>query len=139
MEDVMGYENCGKHPNSLKSLRPLTDSDKARELQAKGAEKRRQNKIIRESMALSAAEFKKIKEDILPDLPDAVTILKVQLAKAMANDDAETIERLSLALAEYERPKLQRIDQTNINVDQSEVPEDEIDRRIKELEARLKS
>ena len=39
-EVIMGYENNGKHPNSLAQLRPVIDSDTAREMQAKGAEKR---------------------------------------------------------------------------------------------------
>ena len=68
----MGYENCGKHPNSLKQLRPLTDSDKARELQAKGAETRRANKAAREAMKLSMAEWKKIKEEVLPESMNAL-------------------------------------------------------------------
>ena len=81
----MGYENCGKHPNSLKQLKPYMDSDKAREMQAKGAEVRRQNKQLRESMKLSASEFRKIRDEIITEMPTAVDILKVQLVKANAN------------------------------------------------------
>lgn len=132
----MGYENCGKHPNSLKALKPLTGpeaSERAREMQAKGAQKRRDNKALRESMRLSAAEFKKIRDDIIPDLPDALTLLKIQLAKAMAAGEDETIERLALALAEFEAPKLQRVDQTTLNVDKAEMSEEELEKRIAEL------
>lgn len=129
----MGYENCGKHPNSLKQLKPYMDSEIAREMQAKGAEVRRQNKALREAMKLSAAEFKKIRDDIITEMPTAVEILKVQLVKAMQAEDTDTIERLAIALAEYEQPKLQRIDQTTLNVDTTELSEDELDRRIKEL------
>lgn len=129
----MGYENCGKHPNSLKQLKPYMDSDVAREMQAKGAEVRRQNKALREAMKLSAAEFKKIRDDIIEEMPSAVEILKVQLVKAMQAQDQDTIERLAIALAEYEQPKLQRIDQTTLNVDTTELSEEELDRKIKEL------
>ena len=129
----MGYENCGKHPNSLKQLKPYMDSEKAREMQAKGAETRRRNKALREAMKLSAAEFKKIRDDIITEMPSAVDILKVQLVKAMQVEDQETIERLAIALAEYEQPKLQRIDQTTKNLDASELSEDELARKIKEL------
>ena len=110
----MGYENCGKHPNSLKQLKPYMDSEKAREMQAK-------------------AEFKKIRDDIITEMPSAVDILKVQLVKAMQVEDQETIERLAIALAEYEQPKLQRIDQTTKNLDASELSEEELVRKIKEL------
>jgi hypothetical protein len=129
----MGYENCGKHPNSLKQLKPYMDSEKAREMQAKGAETRRRNKALREAMKLSAAEFKKIRDDIIAEMPSAVDILKVQLVKAMQVEDQETIERLAIALAEYEQPKLQRIDQTTKNLDASELSEEELARKIKEL------
>ena len=129
----MGYENCGKHPNSLKQLKPYMDSEKAREMQAKGAETRRRNKALREAMKLSAAEFKKIRDEIITEMPSAVDILKVQLVKAMQVEDQETIERLAIALAEYEQPKLQRIDQTMKNLDASELSEEELARKIKEL------
>ena len=129
----MGYENCGKHPNSLKQLKPYMDSEKAREMQAKGAETWRRDKALREAMKLSAAEFKKIRDDIITEMPSAVDILKVQLVKAMQVEDQETIERLAIALAEYEQPKLQRIDQTTKNLDASELSEEELARKIKEL------
>ena len=122
-----------KHPNSLKQLKPYMDSEKAREMQAKGAETRRQNKALREAMKLSAAEFKKIRDDIITEMPTAVEILKVQLIKAMQVEDQETIERLAIALAEYEQPKLQRVDQTTRNLDTAAMSEEELDRKIKEL------
>tara|TARA_X000001388_G_scaffold44955_1_gene31949 strand:- start:373 stop:786 length:414 start_codon:yes stop_codon:yes gene_type:complete len=133
MEVVMGYENNGKHPNSLAQLRPVIDSERAREMQAIGAEKRRENKALREAMRLSASEFKKIKEEVIADMPSAVDILKVQLVKAMQIEDQETIERLAIALAEYEQPKLQRIDQTNLDLDTSELSEEDLQKKIAEL------
>ncbi len=129
----MGYENNGKHPNSLAQLRPVIDSKRAREMQAKGAEKRRENKALRDAMRLSASEFKKIKEEVISEMPSAVDILKVQLVKAMQVEDQETIERLAIALAEYEQPKLQRIDQTNLSLDTSELSEEELQKKIAEL------
>ena len=130
----MGYENNGKHPNSLAQLRPVIDSDTAREMQAKGAEKRRQNKALREAMRLSASEFKKIRDEVVSEMPSAVDILKVQLAKAIEIKDQETIERLAIALAEYEQPKLQRIDQTNLELDTSELSEEDLQKKIAELQ-----
>ena len=129
----MGYENNGKHPNSFAQLRPVIDSERAREMQAKGAEKRRENKALRDAMRLSASEFKKIKEEVISEMPSAVDILKVQLVKAMQVEDQETIERLAIALAEYEQPKLQRIDQTNLSLDTSELSEEELQKKIAEL------
>tara|TARA_R110000751_G_scaffold12520_1_gene42974 strand:- start:5757 stop:6110 length:354 start_codon:yes stop_codon:yes gene_type:complete len=109
------------------------DSDIAREMQAKGAEKRRQNRTLREAMKLSASEFKKIRDDIITEMPSAVDILKVQLVKAMQVEDQDTIERLAIALAEYEQPKLQRIDQTTLAVNADEMSEEDLTRKIAEL------
>tara|TARA_R100001163_G_C5066432_1_gene204849 strand:+ start:4151 stop:4546 length:396 start_codon:yes stop_codon:yes gene_type:complete len=130
----MGYENCGKHPNSLAQLRPVMDSEKAKEMQAKGAETRRRNKALREAMKISASEFKKIRDDVITEMPSAVEILKVQLVKAMQVEDQETIERLALALAEFEQPKLQRIDQTSLALDAGELSEEELAARIAALQ-----
>ena len=131
----MGYENCGKHPNSLAQLRPVIDSDRAKEMQEKGLEKRRQNKAIRDAMRISASEFKKIRDEVITEMPSAVEILKIQLAKAIQVEDQETIERLAMALAEYEQPKLQRIDQTSLSLDTSEMSEEDLQRKIAELSA----
>ena len=130
----MGYENCGKHPNSLAQLRPIMTSDKAKEMQAKGAETRRRNKALREAMKISASEFKEIRDDVITEMPSAVEILKVQLVKAMQVEDQETIERLALALAEFEQPKLQRIDQTSLALDAGELSEEELAARIAALQ-----
>ena len=59
--------------------------------------------------------------------------MKVQLVKAMQVEDQDTIERLAIALAEYEQPKLQRVDQTLRNIETTELSEDELDRKIREL------
>jgi len=73
------------------------------------------------------------KEEVIADMPSAVDILKVQLVKAMQIEDQESIERLAIALAEYEQPKLQRIDQTNLDLDTSELSEEDLQKKIAEL------
>ena len=130
----MGYENCGKHPNSLKQLRPLTDSDKARELQAKGAETRRANKAAREAMKLSMAEWKKIKEEVLPESMNALDILKIAMMKAVSNEDMDEVTRLAAIIAEYEQPKLQRVDQTSLELSNTDLTDEELEAKIKELQ-----
>jgi hypothetical protein len=109
------------------------DSEKAKEMQAKGAEKRRQNRALREAMKLSASEFKKIRDEIITEMPSAVDILKVQLIKAMQVEDQDTIERLAIALAEYEQPKLQRVDQTTLAVNADDLSEEELAAKIRAL------
>ena len=52
----------------------------------------------------------------------------------MQVEDQETIERLALALAEFEQPKLQRIDQTSLALDAGELSEEELAARIAALQ-----
>ena len=40
-----------------------------------------------------------------------------------------------MALAEYEQPKLQRIDQTTLDLDATEMSEEELQKKIAELSA----
>ena len=132
----MGYENCGKHPNSLKALKPIGSgeeaSERAREMQAKGAETRRQNKAAREAMKLSTAEFKKIKEEVLPEMVKAEDILRVQLAKAIVEDRADDVERLATALLPYETPRLSAVEQT-LDVSTQDLTEEELLAKINAL------
>ena len=129
----MGYENCGKHPNSLKQLRPVMDSERAKEMQAKGAEVRRQNKALRESMRITSAEWKKIKDEVIPESMSALDLLKVQMHKALEEGDTDMFIDLAKTIAEYEQPKLQRIDQTNLEVKTDELSEEELEAKIREL------
>jgi hypothetical protein len=55
------------------------------------------------------------------------------LAKAIELEDQETIERLAIALAEYEQPKLQRVDQTSLTLDTAEMSEEDLQKKIAEL------
>lgn len=129
----MGYENCGKHPNSLKALKPITGdnaSERAREMQAKGAETKRRNRAAREAMNLTANEYKKIKEEVLDGFPKAEDILRVQLAKAIAEDRLDDVERLATALLPYETPKLTSIDQTNVDVSTEDISDEDLQEMI---------
>ena len=132
---TMGYENCGKHPNSLKALKPISGaeaSDRAREMQAKGAETKRQNKAAREAMKLSTSEFKKIKEEVLPHMVKAEDILRVQLAKAISEDRADDVERLATALLPYETPRLSAVEQT-LDINNGDLTEEELNAKIAAL------
>lgn len=132
-EKTMGYENCGKHPNSLKQLRPVMDSERAKEMQAKGAETRRQNKAIRESMRITTAEWKKIKDEVLPESLSALDILRIQMHKAIEEGDNDMVIDLAKTIAEFEQPKLQRIDQTSLEVNADNLSDEELQKKIDEL------
>ena len=125
------YPN-GKHPNSLKNLVKITDSDKAREYQAKGAEVRRKNKEMRDALKLSMAEFKKVKDEIVADTPAMIDYMKVQWAKAIQENDHDQAMEIAKVLIKYETPELSRVDSTTLDLTTEDLSDEELDAKLNE-------
>jgi len=119
---------AGFNPKSLANLKKF-DSDTARVLQKKSAAARKTNKEIRDMFKLTATNFKAVMED-LPHM-SSLDVLKMAMIKALQDDNYEDAARYAAQLAEYEKPKLQRIDQ-NVTTSASELSDEELQRRIKE-------
>lgn len=119
----------GKPLNGIANLIPIGDADRARELQAKGAETKRLNKEAREALKMTAKQWKEMKEEVLPSANiSALDILKLAMFKAMNSNDMDEVTRIAAIVAEYEQPKLSRVDQTT-----KELPTDELsDEQIEE-------
>ena len=119
---------------SLKNLRPNWDSESAKEAQKKGVEQRKVNKEAREKLKLTLEELKVTKEEVFKDNDiDALDVLKLAMTKALQIDDMDEATRLATIIAEYQKPKLQRVDQTNLELDAGELSEEELEAKIKEL------
>ena len=119
---------------SLKNLRPNWDSESAKEAQKKGVEQRKINKEAREKLKLTLEELKLTQEEVFKDIDiDALTVLKLAMTKAVEIDDMDEATRLATILAEYQNPKLQRVDQTNLEIDTSKLSEEELEEEIKRL------
>ena len=84
-------------------------------------------------MKLSMAEWKKIKDEVLPESMSALDILKIAMMKAVSNEDMDEVTRLAAIVAEYEQPKLQRVDQTSLEMTSSDLSDEELEAKIKEL------
>ena len=63
----------------------------------------------------------------------ALDVLKLAMTKAVQVEDFDEATRLAAILAEYQQPKLQRVDQTNMDIDASDLSEEELEAKIREL------
>lgn len=119
---------------SLKNLRPNWDSESAKEAQRKGVEQRKINKEAREKLKLTLQELQITKEEVFKDHDiEALDVLKLAMTKAVQEDDMDEATRLATIIAEYQKPKLQRVDQTNLEIDAGELSEEELEAKIQEL------
>lgn len=121
----------GKHPNSLKNLKPHWDSEKAKEANLKGQEVRRANKEAREKMKMSIAEWKLYKTEVLEDSElTSIDVLRIMMMKAMQEEDMDVALDIAKSLAEFEAPKLARVDQTNREVVAEEMSDEELEEAL---------
>lgn len=122
------------NPKSLENLRPNWNSDTAKKAQEKGLETRRKNKEAREKLKLTLEELKLTQDEVFSKVDvDALSVLKLAMAKALQEEDMDEATRLATIIAEYQAPKLQRVDQTNLELDASELSEDELEEQIRKL------
>ena len=119
---------------SLKNLKPMWTSETAKEAQKKSAEARKINNEARAKLKLTMGEWKKYKEEVL-DTTDmsSIDILKILMMKALQEDDFDTAADLAKSLAEFEAPKLARVDQTNVDVSAEELSDEELEKKLKQL------
>ncbi len=115
------------NPKSLANLKIITP-EIARENQRKSVEAKRINKEMREKFKLQAKNMQEVINE-LPQL-DALGILNLGMIKALEDDDFLLAAQLAEKIAEYQKPKLQRIDQTNINRTYSELSDEELEAEL---------
>jgi excinuclease UvrABC nuclease subunit len=102
------------HPNSIKNLRMITSPEMAKEYQAKSVESRKRNseaiKALTEEFQCSAEAVKKVLSQV--DIK-AIDVLKLSMMHALNQDNFEDAARYAKEIAEFEMPKLARLEQTN--------------------------
>ena len=121
----------GMHPNSLKNLAPLFTKENAKEMQQKGAEVRKANKAAREALKMTAWEFSQYKKELQDVEISAETMLKVQMMKAYEEGDDDKAVEIAKALVEFEKPKLARVDQTNVEIGVEDMTDEELEAALK--------
>ena len=123
----------GNHPNSLANLRPIRDPEVARAAQLKGAAVRKQNRLAREQLKVTAADFQEFKKNVLDDLKlTAVDVLRHQMIKAMTDGEDDKAIEIAKSLAEFETPKMSRIDQVSSESDSQNMTDEELEARLRE-------
>ena len=124
----------GTHPNSLKNLKSAWNSETAKEAQLLGAAKRKANRIARENLKLSINDWKAYKSEVLEkEDMSAIDILKILMHKALMNDEFDTAADLAKNLAEFEKPKLQRVEQKIEEVKADALSDEELDAKLRQF------
>jgi hypothetical protein len=120
------------NPKSLENLGPKITKLNAADMQKKSVASRMANKEARERLKLTAAELK-VDVDELTQEVSAIGVLKLSMLKAVQAEDYEEASRLAAILAEFEQPKLARVDQTNTEITADELSDEELDAKLREL------
>ena len=106
----------------------------AQQAQVASVAKRKANKEAREAMKMDIHEWKLYKSEVLDDTDlSSIDILKILMMKALNNDDFDTAADLAKSLAEYEKPKLARIESKVEDVNANEMSDEELNAKIKEM------
>jgi len=113
-EHKMSEVKLGKgfNPKSLDNLKRITP-ETARANQLKSVVAKQANIAAREQFKLNAKNFIQVMDE-LPKL-SPLDVMRMAIHKAIAEDNYEDAARYASLLAEYENPKLARIEQTNVN------------------------
>ena len=121
------------NPKSLKNLRPMWDKESANAAREKGLETRRANKELREALKMTAAEIKLTAQALSEAGVGAVDRLRVIAAKYEEQGDIDSAVDIYKSIAEFEAPKLARVDQTTTEVGIEDLSEDELNEKIRRL------
>ena len=121
------------NPKSLQNLAPQIDSkEKAREMQKNSVLARKANSEARERLRLTAAEMKIDVQELTKDV-SAIGALKVLLIKYMQENEFDEAAKIATTLAEFESPKLARVDAVNTEVSADELTDEELENKLKQL------
>lgn len=120
------------HPNSLRNLTGAWDSGSAKEAQLLGAAKKKANRLAREQLKLSLNSWKELREELSDDF-SSVELLRVLAMQKLEEGDVDAGVEILKSIAEFEQPKLQRIDQKIEEVDASELSDEELEAALKQI------
>ena len=120
------------HPNSLKNLRPFS-KEGARAGQKNSVIARKANKEAREALKVTLNDWKALKEEVQDDAPAALDVLKIAMTKALSVEDMDEATRLATVLAEFEAPKLQRQDITQVT-QTSDMTDEQLQRALEDMD-----
>ncbi len=133
-EDIKLDKNGNKvHPNSLKNLQSSWNSETAKAAQLLGAAKKKANRLAREQLSMSMQDWKEYSPVLEANDMTAVDVLKVLMHKALMSDDYDTAADLAKSIAEFEQPKLARVEQKIEESKADELSDEELNEKLKAL------
>ena len=100
--------------DQLAGMQTRFTSENARDMALRSVESRALAKARREKLLVSAKDFLKLKDE-LPKL-QATDIIHMAMVEALADKKFEDAARYANMLAEYQTPKLARVETTNVHV-----------------------
>lgn len=123
-----------KHPNSLKNLKPIKDSEKAREMQLKSAASRKAKNALAKQINRSIKDWRTMADKLdVSDAPTALEFLKFRMHQLIHEGKMAEATQIASELVEFEAPKLSRVDQTNKNYDMADLSDEELEEAMAEL------
>lgn len=124
----------GFNPKSLKNLAPEFTGENAKDMQLRSAASRKANAAARQALKASTKDWKMLKDEVLPELDmTSIDVLKVLMVKALHDDDLATAADLAKSLAEYEKPKLSRVESKIEEVQTENLSDEELDEKLRAL------
>ena len=119
------------HPNSLANLDPSKtfNSENAKVAQLASAKARSANSEARKRLKMNMQEWKLYKDDLKDLELGAVDVLRALMMKALDAEDFDTAADLAKSIAEFETPKLGRVE----NINQEKKADEYTDEELKEL------
>ena len=133
-EGLCSKEDLMPNENSLKNLKPMWTSDTAREAQKNSVLARKANAEARAALKLSMSEWSKYKTEVLEETEmSSLDVLKILMMKALEAQEYDTAAEYAKTLAEFEAPKLARVDQTNTDITAEDLTDEELEEKIKTL------
>ena len=121
-------------PQSLANLAPNFTKENAREMQAKAVASRKANKEAREKLQVTAAELKMDVDAVMEENDvSAIGVLKLAMVKAIQNGDMDNAADLAKTLAEFEKPKLARVESKIEEVRTDELTDEELDAKLRQF------
>ena len=77
-------------------------------------------------------DWQELRDDVKEEAPSALDVLRIAMIKAISVEDMDEATRLAAVLAEFEAPKLQRQDITQVTKT-SDLSDEELEQALKEL------
>ena len=108
--------------NSLKNLKKLT-KESIRNGNIKASETMRLRKDLKEDFRHINAVLTDLNEDTAP--LDGLSVIKLAIMRALANDDTENAAKWATVLVEYQKPKLARVE-NHIIEDVKDISDEEL-------------